>query len=263
MAGYYYPAQADQLAQAIRRLTKGDPSPMAAQAVVVPHGSLDRCGAVTGSTLSRVRLPRRCILLGPSHTGTWLPWAVMGAGAYRTPLGEVPIDERCVEALLKRCPFLTVDPSAHRGEHALEVILPFLQALGPSDLQIVPVVMGIDDVEECHMMAQALAQVVRLQEEPVLLVASSDLSQYQPVDRVRANDRHVVDALVTLDSAALRHQMAQERGAFCGFGALLCVMEAARRLGATHGTLHAYATSADAGGDPYAAVGYAGVMLHD
>ena len=68
-------------------------------AVIVPHGSYRRAGAIIGAALGAIEIPRRCIILGASHTGTWMPWSLMGSGWYRTPLGDVPIDEALAEAL--------------------------------------------------------------------------------------------------------------------------------------------------------------------
>ena len=48
----------------------------------------------------------------------------------------------------------------------------------------------------------------------------------------------------------------------CGAGPVSCVLTDARLLGATRAELLSYGTSAEAGGDPHAVVGYAGVLLH-
>ena len=44
-------------------------------------------------------------------------------------------------------------------------------------------------------------------------------------------------------------------------GTLAAVLEAARRLGACTAAVAAYGTSADAGGDPASAIGYAGMII--
>lgn len=261
VAGYFYPADRDALTREVDawRPSAGCGAPTSA--VVVPHGSYRHCGVVLGQTLSRVVIPPCCIIVGPSHTGAWMRWSVMERGAYRTPLGEVPIDEPCAAALRMRCPFLLADPGSQRGEHAIEVILPFLQRWGPPDLRVVPVVIGSADAEEVTLLARALAQVVRMREAPTLLIASSDLSHYEPQQRAAAQDEALLEAILALDGDALVRCVEEGGVLMCGVWAVVAVLEAARALGATQASLVRYGTSAEAGGDPDAVIGYAGVVV--
>lgn len=261
VAGYYYPATADALAAEVEALMPAERGRLAARAVIVPHGSYRRSGAVAGAAFASVALPRRCILVGPSHTGRWTRWNLMMDGAYRTPLGEVPIDQAMAAALRDRCPFLEPDDLAQAGEHVVEVQLPFLQRRGPGDLQIVPVLVDVEEPEALGRFADALAQVVRMAEEPVLLIASTDLSHYEPLPRAQARDRAILDEITRLNSAALLEIVARERIVMCGVGAAVCTIEAARALGAQRADVVAYRTSAEAGGDPNAVTGYAGVVI--
>jgi AmmeMemoRadiSam system protein B len=260
--GYFYPADPAVLDEALDVLLGGAPAaPVRAHALIVPHGSFRHAGAVAAAAWAAVCIPRRVVILGPSHTGSWMPWSVMEHGAYRTPLGEVPVDERGVAALRERCPFLAADAWAQQGEHAIEVVLPFLQRLGPPDLAIVPIITGSSDRGEFSRFSEALTQVVRMQEEPVLLVASTDLSHYEPEARSRELDAALLDAIRTLEGDALLRCLREGQITMCGEGAAVCVLDAARALGAISATVTRYATSADAGGDPDSATGYAGVVI--
>lgn len=261
MAGYFYPADPEGLRREVDQLTRRSTAPVRTRAVIVPHGSYRQCGGVSGSTLARVVIPRRCMILGPSHTGSWMPWSLMGQGSYRTPLGDVPVDADCADALRTRCPFLELDAWAQRGEHAIEVPLPLLQRLGPADLTIVPLIVGCEDPERLAHVAQAIAQVVRMQEEPVLLMASSDCSHYQPQDVARAQDRTLLEAIQALDGPTLLRRGQDRSVLMCGAAAVACVVEAAKQLGASRAEVVAYGTSAQAGGDPQSVIGYAGVVI--
>lgn len=263
VAGYYYPADPGALAAAIDAWTRAGAvaPPRAARALVLPHGGYRHAGAIAGAAVAMVGIPRRCIVVGPSHTGRWMPWSLMASGAYRTPLGDVPIDARCADTLRARCPFLEPDAWAQAGEHAIEVLVPFLQRRGPPDLTIVPVIMGSEDAEQRARLATALAQAVRMQEERVLLIASTDLSHYEPRARSAAKDRMILDRLLSLDGPGLLRVAREARALMCGDGAAACVLEAAAMLGARSARLAAYGTSADAGGDPDSVIGYAGVVI--
>lgn len=261
VAGYFYPADRDTLSRAVDAWRPSLGCGVPATAAVVPHGSYRHCAAALGQTLSRVVIPRCCVIVGPSHTGTSMRWSVMEQGAYRTPLGDVPIDEPCAAALRMRCPFLLADAWSQRGEHAIEVILPFLQRWGPVDLEVVPIVIGSADAHEVTLLARALAQVVRMREEPALLIASSDLSHYEPQQRAAVQDRALLEAILALDGAGLVRCVEDHAVLMCGMWAVVAVLEAARALGATQASLARYGTSAEAGGDPGAVIGYAGVIV--
>lgn len=261
VAGYFYPSDPDRLRHEVDAFIGERADPSIATAALLPHGGFRHCGAVIGATLGRIVVPRRCVILGPSHTGSLLPWSLMTDGAYRTPAGDVPVDAACAEALRLRCPLLESDRWGQRGEHAIEVLLPFLQRLGPPDLGVVPIVVNAEDRTGCAEVARALAQVIRMQEEPVLLIASADLSHYEPRERVEAGDLALTDAICALDGDGLARLVEGFPTRMCGYGAAACVLEAAKELGARRGTLARYGTSADAGGDPQSVTGYAGIII--
>ena len=266
VAGYYYPQDPEALATELMRVTgvgtRGAVAPRAqAFGVIVPHGSFQRCGAVAGQTLARVAVPRRCVILGPSHTGMTSSWSLLTESVYTTPLGEVALDEPLAEALLAIRPDLDTDQTAHVGEHAIEVVLPFLQWLGPADLSIVPLLIAGEQREAWQLVSQALAAVIQALGEPVLVVASSDFTHYEPEAEVRRRDRRLLESLAGLEAEQLLRTVQDLRVMMCGCAAVACALDAAKRLGASRAEVVAYDTSVQAGGDPNSAIGYAGVHL--
>jgi AmmeMemoRadiSam system protein B len=261
VAGYFYPAEPERLRQAIDAACKPAEPTRQARAVIAPHDSYQRCGAVLGATFSPLRIPHRCVILGPSHTGSWMRWSLMASGAYRTPLGEVPVDEEAAAWLRARCPFLEPDARHQRGEHAIEVLVPFLQRLGPADLTIVPVIMGPEDRDEIDRLARALAELAAAPAGGALLIASAECSQYATRTQAEAQDRELLEAVSALDARRVLALAGEAGNRLCGAGAVACVLEAARASGAGRGALVRYGTSADAGGDPHSVSGYAGVII--
>ena len=110
-----------------------------------------------------VTVPGLVIILAPNHTG--IAEAEGGvslweAGAFRTPLGDVPIDAQIAEALLDVSRGVVgVDHDAHRAEHAVEVELPFLQLLR-ADVRIVPLVLAWDAWDAARLLGEMLARLV-------------------------------------------------------------------------------------------------------
>ncbi len=261
VAGYYYPAERTVLRDLVDALARNGLGAIHAAAVLVPHGSFGRSGWIAGQTIARVTIPNRCIVLGPPHASAGTGWHLMAEGAYRTPLGDTPIDAPFAAALRARCPWLSVDASTHQGEHAIEVVVPFLQRLGPPQLRLVPLLVASEDPQEFAQFAHALADLIREQAEPTLLIASSDLSQHQSAPRGALHDQMLLNDLERMDTASLTRRVKDDLMVMCGYGAAVCVLEAARALGASKVQRVAYGTSAASGGDPESVTGYAGLIV--
>src|SRR5258708_12708432 len=142
VAGRFYPSRADELLGEVRKFTSADKTPtetgrVAAIGCVAPHAGYIYSGGVAGAVYSRLEIPQRCVILCPNHTGKGLPLAIMANTTWQTPLGEVTADSDFGARLLRRFAALHEDCAAHRAEHAIEVHLPFLQALRP-ELNILP-----------------------------------------------------------------------------------------------------------------------------
>src|SRR5437870_5910368 len=113
----YYPAQADKLSADIRSFLEPAESRIKPIVVVVPHAGYMYSGHVAGAVYSRIDLPPRNIVLCPNHTGFGTPLSIMTTGAWKTPLGEMQIDEALCTALMDEDSDLEEDSSAHRFEH--------------------------------------------------------------------------------------------------------------------------------------------------
>jgi AmmeMemoRadiSam system protein B len=166
--------------------------------------------------------------------------------------------------LLRRFPALEEDSAAHRGEHAIEVQLPFLQARQP-ELQIVPIAVGTSNFDVLRGLGEALADVIAEvkedRKENVLIVASSDMNHYEPDAVTRVKDHKAIERVLAMDARGLWEVVMNEDITMCGFGPTVVMLTAAKLLGATSATLVKYATSGDVSGDYESVVGYAGIIV--
>lgn len=262
VAGSWYPGRADALAAELDAHLGAVPSqnvPGALVALVSPHAGLRYSGPVAayGYSLLRGREGLTAVLVGPSHRRRFEGVAVVAEGAFETPLGKAPIDAPLASALVAAGVVDDVDP--HRGEHSLEMQLPFLQHAIPG-LKIVPLLMGSQSREEVAFLADALASA--LHGRTVLLVASSDLSHYEPAPVASRLDAQVVERVRAFDPDALMDLLESEPRHACGGGPMVAVLSAARRLGANHAAVLRYADSGDVpGGDKSRVVGYLSAAL--
>ncbi|HYX68290.1 MAG TPA: AmmeMemoRadiSam system protein B, partial [Terriglobales bacterium] len=146
VAGRFYPAQPEILLHDIKSYLAPAEPKVRALGCVVPHAGYMYSGHVAGAVYAHLELPGRYIILCPNHTGMGKPLAIMADGMWDTPLGKVAVDKELGEALLASCPQASEDADAHRAEHALEVQLPFLQAIR-SQFTFVPITVGVGSFE--------------------------------------------------------------------------------------------------------------------
>ena len=272
VAGRFYPGRAEELLRDVRKYTSAGTSTgnraatgrISAIGCVAPHAGYVYSGAVAGAMYSRLEIPEHCVVLGPNHTGRGRPLAVMANTTWQTPLGEVAADAELGARLLRRFPALEEDSAAHRGEHAIEVQLPFLQAQQPK-LKIVPIVVGTSDFDVLRGLGEALADAIGEREEDtkkkILIVASSDMNHYESAAITRVKDHQAIDRVLALDARGLWEVVMAEDISMCGFGPAVVMLVAAKLLGATSATLAKYATSGDVSGDYQSVVGYAGIIV--
>jgi MEMO1 family protein len=260
VAGQFYPGSLRELEREVRRHTRDDPRKVRAKGIVVPHAGYVYSGAVAGEVFSSVETPERHVLFCPNHTGRGADAAVMASGSWNMPWGEVPVDEELATRLLEASPLLREDPSAHRDEHSLEVQLPFLRRFR-EEFRFVPVALGRLSLADCRSLGEAVGRALREDPVPPLLVASSDMSHYEPDRAAREKDRKAIDAMLALDPEALYRTVRDERISMCGVVPATVVLFAAREMGATAARLARYATSAEVSGDYHRVVGYAGLIF--
>jgi len=264
VAGRFYPGELDALAREVDGYLapQGPAKGKIAEAIgcVVPHAGYMYSGHVAGAVYQILPRRSRYIILGPNHWCRGAPLALMSAGQWLTPLGRVSLDTELANLLEERCGLLAEDREAHSAEHSLEVQLPFLQRLSDK-FTFVPIAIGAADYVSLDLLGRAVAQAVRDSQEPVLIIASSDMNHYEPDGITREKDRKAIEKMLQLDPVGLLEVIRREDISMCGYGPAIVMLTAAKDLGAKRGQLIKYATSADTGGDRQAVVGYAGIIV--
>jgi AmmeMemoRadiSam system protein B len=266
VSGRFYPGTRAELARAVDELlaaVRPGAHPAGARGAVAPHAGYVYSGMTAAHVFARLRLPRVVVILAPNHTGVChAPGgaSLWEAGAFATPLGDVPVDDAFAAALVDASSLVASDHDAHRAEHAVEVQLPFLLTLRP-DVRIVPLILAWDRWDDCHALGDALAALARRWTEPVLLLASSDLNHYDPAAVGELKDARALAAVETLDGAELLGRCRRERISMCGRAPVATVLAATQALGATRADVVDYRHSGWVTGDERQVVGYGGVVI--
>ncbi|HEY5976203.1 MAG TPA: AmmeMemoRadiSam system protein B, partial [Geobacteraceae bacterium] len=228
--------------------------------IIAPHAGYIYSGAVAGAVYGSIEVPATVIVLGPNHHGVGARAALYPEGSWLTPLGEVPIADRLAELVAKHAPFVEIDSTAHHYEHSLEVQVPFLQYRRP-DVTIVPLCLGFGDPGSCRELGEALARAITEFGDQVLIVASSDMSHYEPDVIARQKDRLAIEELLALNPAELLKVCRDQRITMCGVVPAAVMLTAATTLGASTAELIRYATSGEVSGDLERVVGYAALTV--
>jgi len=233
-------------------------------ALVCPHAGYMYSGPVAAHSYARLAeegRPDVAIILGPNHTGFGSAVAISVGGVWRTPLGDVEIDTAVAEAIMDRADVISADDEAHFYEHSIEVQLPFLQFLYGSGFKLVPICMMLQGIRTSSEVGSAIAGAVRDLSLNAIIIASTDLTHYEPQSAAERKDRAVIEAIERLDVPGLYRAVEELPVTMCGFGPTAAAMVAAKELGAKKGELLKYATSGDITGDKSSVVGYASIAL--
>jgi hypothetical protein len=245
---------------------------------VSPHAGYIYSGPVAASLYYKFGLdgvPKTFVLVGPVH-GYGAGIGIMKRGAWRTPLGDVQIDEEYSEALLKQADVIADDPSVHENEHSLEVQLPFLQSLYGDRLRISPIATALDDLETCTEVGRAIAEAARKLDKDIAIIASTDMTHYgfhygyapvgmSPIEKVlswiRNTDGEAIKAISMLDEKRLLTVVREKQMTMCGYAPVAITIVAAKELGVTKAEVAKYATSYDTQGSTDAIVGYCSMTM--
>ncbi|MGD9394755.1 MAG: MEMO1 family protein [Dehalococcoidia bacterium] len=260
VAGQFYPAPASELKTMIGSMVKEKAVKEEVIGLVSPHAGYIYSGVVAGATISRVKFKDTFIIMGPNHTGAGRPLSIMTEGAWQTPLGEVEIDTELAKKILADSKHLEEDEAAHLYEHSIEVQLPFLQYFKP-DFKLVPMVFGHPDGAVYKEVGQEIARAVKALGREVVILASSDMSHYEPQESAQKKDTQAIGAILKLDEDELLKRVYDFHITMCGYAPAVSLIVAAKELGATSAELVKYQTSGDVTGDYSAVVGYAGIII--
>ena len=261
VAGTWYPGSAQGLKAMIQGFLDSEASPKPALLAVSPHAGYIYSGAVAGKVFSRVSIPRKVVVAGVNHRGAGSSAALMTQGTWETPLGSVKLDGELGQELLGRCPLLDDDPKAHQYEHSLELQVPFLQYF-QNDLLLTPLALSFVSYDECLEIGRALAESIRLQAEPVLMVASTDMTHHEPAEAARQRDMKALEQILALNPKGLFETVRHLGITMCGVLPTTVCLLAAKELGASRAELVAYTNSGEATGDFRQVVGYAGLIIN-
>jgi len=223
---------------------------------VSPHAGYaysGRCAAYTYLNLFKEKIPDTIIILGTDHVG-YGKVALLGDGAWETPLGNLLIDDELSKKILDTSDIIVEDRSAFTGfmeqEHNIEIQLPFIKYCAKEkDVKIVTLKIGIRrDYSVFEKIASDISASIKAVNKDTVIVASSDMSHKEVFDTNQLSefkkfDQDVIDAFVELNPK--KTLSAASKTTVCGAQTITTLMLICEKLNATKGELLKYYTSSD------------------
>jgi len=267
IAGTWYLGNPKQLTRQIDEfLEKADSIELNGNliALMAPHAGHRYSGATAGYVyrMIRGRSYDLVIILSPSHGFFPAPLITSAHAYYETPLGKVPVHEQALALFEQGVKKLKLDllKAEYDEEHSIEIHLPFLQHTLQGEFSLLPIMMRSQDLVTVQGVAKSLLPVTK--EFNSILIASSDLSHFYPLDVANVMDKHMLDMVEKFSPEGVLNAEADGSGSACGSGPIAAVLIAARQLGADRAKVVHYSTSADATGDPSSVVGYGAAVIY-
>jgi hypothetical protein len=230
--------------------------------LICPHAGYAYSGPVAANAYYELALdgrPDTVVILGPNHSGYGSGLALMNEGVWRTPLGDVEVDRETANQIVQETRLVDVDDLAHRFEHSIEVQLPFLQYLYGSEFKFVSICFQLQDLSSAVEVGKALVEV--LASKNAVIIASSDMTHYEPQGNAEAKDLAALKAVEAMDEKLFYSIIETRHVTACGYGPIAAVIAAAKGLGAKEAKLLCYKSSGDVTGDYSSVVGYAAVSF--
>ena len=248
---------------------------------IVPHAGWTFSGTLAAMVFSAIKMANKkvdtFIIFGAAHSYMGSLAAVYDKGMWRTPLGDIAIDETLAAKIINAATPAEAEPDAHKFEHSIEVQIPFIQHLFP-EAKIVPVMVppATFSLQLGYDTAQCIKKTA---DKKVVCIGSTDLTHYGPrygfcpkgtgpdaIDWAKdVNDQNIIDLICRLESHNIVAQ-AQLRHNACGAGAVAATVAAAVQMGAKQAKLLSHICSAQIAEKLWhqqssESVGYAGLVF--
>jgi MEMO1 family protein len=229
--GIFYPGEKDVLYSEIEKLFKtadqtiADTAPREAAAIISPHAGYTFSGHVAAAAFlaARNRKINTAVIVGPVHRDPRDEIYLTESTAFKTPLGEIAVNEQLVEEMNGFSNKIVKNDIPHLEEHCIETQLPFIQYLFP-DADIVPILMGKSSMTNTELLVQLLQFTVADMMDTTLFIVSANMSAYKTLHDAKEGYEACIHMLQEKKWRQIIH--AAEHGTIgsCGAGGIACLL---------------------------------------
>lgn len=271
VAGMFYPSDPAELSNTIKKYLEDAGEKQLSHrplGIIAPHAGFPYSGYVAAYSYNEISGYKysSVVVLSPCHVDHFPFASIYNGDAYETPLGTLPVDKKRAKQLVTDDHKIRLSGQGHargfygRGEHSLEIQLPFLQ-VACGDVSIIPIVIGTMDYDVIEALGKGLGRLAT--ETDILIVASSDLSHYHPYNECQEIDQRLMDALEEMHPQNFYSGLTSNKYEACGGAPITALLIAAKKTGANHLKVLKYANSGDVPfGDKSQVVGYVAAAVY-
>jgi len=275
LAGSWYPVSKAELENQLKGyLDAAKPEKVTGDilAIIVPHAGYQYSGPVAAYGYKAVMDKgikgidkgkegiRTVIILGFSHRKLFDGIAILDKGSWKTPLGDVKIDEALAKDILSKNQIVKSNTGLFREENSVEMQIPFIQ-VALEDSRIVPIAFGTQNYEDALSLSDTLASLLKDRTD-ILIVASTDMSHYHPYEEANSIDKHTINTLSRLKAKEFYDEGRLGLCELCGLLPVTTALLVAERLGYDKIKTLKYANSGDITGDKGKVVGYLSAVIY-
>jgi len=272
IAGRWYSSNPVHLRESISAYLENATTPTFSgkiRALILPHAGHCYSGQTAAYALKAIESQQysRIFILSPSHEYYQGDVLTSAHDAYQTPLGTVPVDRESLLTLSNGLEKHGLSLVAIRNdrEHSIEIELPFLQHLLPDGFDLIPLMLMDQSLSTARTLSTHLSDLILSSpdNEPTLLIASSDLSHFYQQGQANRLDQRLIESLQNFDPTIFYALKATHKAEACGYGAIATVLLTAKKLGASQITIADYRTSGDVSKDFDSVVGYVSAIISE
>ena len=232
VSGSFYSENAKELSSQVKELLQNSPhkSEENINALIVPHAGYVYSASTAAKAYSSLHKKYKNIfIIGSSHHVNIDGASIYSIGNYKTPLGEVHVNQSIVTQLMQNTELYSYYRDAHTKEHTLEVQLPFLQTLYSDDLQIVPIIIATQNLEIIKQISKSLEKYFT---DDNLFIISTDLSHFPSFNDANTVDMKTLNSIATNDTKTFIDNLVENENAglkefhtsACGWSSILTLM---------------------------------------
>lgn len=262
VSGSFYENKKEDLLKQLKECFSktGEKSDEKIKAVIVPHAGYFFSGKCAAKAYSKKK-GKKFVLFGPNHYG---PFSGISMETWKTPLGEVKIDEKLAQKILLKSG-IVVREECHFREHSIEVQLPFLQYTN-KEFTFVPISFGTDI--DPKITGKRLKFLL---DEDIIIIVSSDFTHFGPnygyvpfTTDVKSNlkklDMGAIESIKNKDFNGFKKYLDKTKITICGYMGILVFLAMIEDLKYDIELLDYY-TSGDVLGDYRNSVSYASLIV--
>lgn len=265
LAGSWYPDSGAELEDLLQKyISEADPDKIEGNpfAIIVPHAGYAYSGPIAAFGYKSVDPTKikTVILIGFSHRKPFPGIALYDRGLFRTPVGDIHVDEDMARKILAENSRISSRPEAFKDENSVEMQLPFIQHVFKG-AKVVPIAFGGMEYQDAVILADALSESLEGRDD-FIIVASTDLSHYHAYSEAKIIDNHLINVLSGMDAKNLFYEARLGICELCGVMPVTSTMLAAKNLGFDKIKILKYANSGDTSGRKDNVVGYLSAVIY-